>query len=78
MPWHLKATETMAASVTRGSDPRQLRAIPQMEALMFQDMASSNAISLDGARAGQRPPVLGLIEDCRDSLREGRAMPDRD
>ena len=45
---------------------------------MFQDMASSNAISLDGARAGQRPPVLGLIEDCRDSLREGRAMPDRD
>lgn len=45
---------------------------------MFQDMASSNAISLDGARAGQRPPVLGLIEDCRDSLREGRAMPVRD
>ena len=45
---------------------------------MFQDMTSSNVISLDAARAEQRQPVLGLVEDYWDSLREGRAMPTRD
>jgi hypothetical protein len=45
---------------------------------MLQDMTPTNVISLDAARAGQRQPVLGLVEDCWDSLREGRAMPARD
>jgi hypothetical protein len=45
---------------------------------MFQDMTQSNVISLDAARAEQRQPVLGLVEDCWDSLRAGRAMPTRD
>jgi len=44
---------------------------------MFHDMAHTNVISLDAARAEQRQPVLALVEECWDGLRDGRPMPAR-
>jgi hypothetical protein len=45
---------------------------------MLRDVTSSNVISLDAARAERTQPVMGVVEDYWDSLRDGRPIPRRD
>lgn len=45
---------------------------------MLRDVTSDNVISLDAARAERSQPVLSLVEDYWDSLRDDRPMPRRD
>ena len=45
---------------------------------MLRDVTSDNVISLDAARAVRTQPILDLVEDYWDSLRDLRPMPRRD
>jgi hypothetical protein len=45
---------------------------------MLCDVTSDNVISLDAARAERSLPILAVVEDYWDSLRDGRPMPRRD